>query len=78
VLLQRFVDRFWEELAMALESGPALERSQALLCALIEEVKRTYLRQISRAGVGVLIEELDQIIVQGERPPESITPPPGV
>jgi hypothetical protein len=40
-------------------------------------VKRTSVRQISRAGVGVLIEELDQIIVQGERPPESITPPPG-
>ena len=75
-LLQRFVDRFWEELAMALESGPALERSQDLLNALIEDVKRTYLRQISRAGVGVLIEELDQIIVQGGKPPESITPPP--
>ena len=76
-LLQRFVDRFWEELAMALESGPALERSQTLLCALIEEVKRTYLRQISRAGVGVLIEELDQIIVQGEKSASAITPPPG-
>ena len=75
-LLQRFVDRFWEELAMALESGPALERSQDLINALIEDVKRTYLRQISRAGVGVLIEELDQIIVQGGKPPESITPPP--
>jgi len=75
-LLQRFVDRFWEELAMALESGPALERSQDLLNALIEDVKRTYLRQISRAGVGVLIEELDQIIVQGGKTPESITPPP--
>jgi len=75
-LLQRFVDRFWEELAMALESGSALERSQDLLNALIEDVKRTYLRQISRAGVGVLIEELDQIIVQGGKTPESITPPP--
>jgi hypothetical protein len=75
-LLQRFVDRFWEELAMALESGPALERSQDLINALIEDIKRTYLRQISRAGVGVLIAELDQIIVQGGKPPESITPPP--
>ena len=62
---------------MALESGPALERSQLLLCALIEEVKRTYLRQISRAGVGVLIEELDQIIVQAEKSTSAITPPPG-
>ena len=75
-LLQRFVDRFWEELAIALENGPALERSQDLLCALIEDVKRTYLRQISRAGVGVLIEELDQIIMQAGTTPGSITPPP--
>jgi hypothetical protein len=76
-LLQRFVDRFWEELAMALESGPALERSQALLCALIEEVKRTYLSQISLAGVGVLIEKLDQIIVLGEQSASAINPHPG-
>lgn len=76
VLLQRFVDRFWEELAMALESGPALERSQSLLCALIEEVKRTHLRQISRAGVGGLIEELDQIIVRRDQPAGAITPSP--
>jgi hypothetical protein len=75
-LLQRFVDRFWEELALALESGPALERSQDLLNALIEDVKRTYLGQINRAGVGVLIEELDQIIMQGGKTPGSITPPP--
>jgi len=64
VLLQRFVDRFWEELALALESGPALERSQELLCTLLEEVKGSYLGQISRAGVGGLIEELDQLMVR--------------
>jgi hypothetical protein len=62
-LLQRVVDRFWEELASALESGPALQSSQDLLCALIEQVKRTYLGQLSRAGVGGLIEELDQLMV---------------
>jgi len=66
-LLQRFVDRFWEELAAALESGPALQRSQDLLCALLEEVKRTYVGQINRAGVGGLIEELDQLIVGSDR-----------
>ena len=66
-LLQRFVDRFWEELAAALESGPALRRSQDLLCALLEEVKRTYVGQINRAGVGGLIEELDQLIVGSDR-----------
>jgi len=67
VLLQRFVDRFWEELALALETGPALERSQELMAALVEEVKRTYLGQIRKAGVGGLIEELDQIMVRGDR-----------
>jgi hypothetical protein len=78
LLLQRFVDRFWEELALALESGPALQRSQDLLCALLEEVKRTYLSQISRAGVGVLIEELDQLMVREGRPDPGIRQgPPG-
>ena len=68
-LLQRVIDRFWEELAAALESGPVLERSQDLVCALVEDVKRTYLAQLSRAGVGGLIEELDQLMVGGDRPP---------
>lgn len=75
VLLQRFVDRFWEELARALESGPALQRSQDLLCTLLEEVKSTYLGQISRAGVGGLIEELDQLMVREGRSGADLTPP---
>ncbi len=62
-LLQRVIDRFWEELASALESGPALQDSQDLICALIEQIKRIYLGQLSRAGVGGLIEELDQLMV---------------
>jgi hypothetical protein len=61
-LLQHFIDRFWEELARALEEGPALERSQELVCAGIERVKRTYLSQISRTGIEGLIEELDQLM----------------
>jgi len=60
-LLQRCVDRFWEELAAALEGGPALQRSQELLCALLEELKTTYLSQISRSGIEALIQELDQL-----------------
>jgi len=64
-LLQRFIDRFWEELAEALESGPALERSQQLLCTFLEEFKGNYLSQISRAGIEGLIEELDQLMVKG-------------
>jgi len=60
-LLQRCIDRFWEELAAALERGPALQRSQELLCTLLEELKTTYLSQISRSGIEALIEELDQL-----------------
>jgi hypothetical protein len=62
-LLQRFVDRFWDELALALERGPALERSQDLLCALLEQLKGTYLSQISRAGIETLLRELDALTV---------------
>lgn len=68
VLLQRFIDRFWEELAAALENGPALERSQQLLCALLEDVKRTYVSQISRAGIEGLMDELDQLTLKGVKP----------
>ena len=61
-LLQQLVDRFWDELAGALEQGPVLQRSQDLLCALIEQLKTTYLSQISRSGIEALIQELDVLI----------------
>jgi hypothetical protein len=76
-LLQRCIDRFWEELAVALENGPVMERSQQLLCSALEDVKRTYLSQISRAGIGVLIEELDQLTVRPESPAAPATPRDG-
>ena len=60
-LLQRCIDRFWEELARALEQGPALQRSQDLLCQLLELVKTRYLGQISRESIGDLIQELDAL-----------------
>ncbi|WP_255093227.1 hypothetical protein [Synechococcus sp. J7-Johnson] len=62
-LLRDCVDRFWDELAEALESGPVLERSQQLVCALLEELKLTYLAQINRTGIDALIRELDQLTV---------------
>jgi hypothetical protein len=61
-LMQRCIDRFWEELALALEQGPELERSQELLCALIEGVKGTYLSQINRASIQSIIQELDTLM----------------
>jgi len=75
-LLQSFIDRFWEELADALEQGPVLEETQRLLAALLEDFKRTYLSQISRAGIEGLIDELDLLTVrsgESEAPP---TPAP--
>jgi hypothetical protein len=74
-LLQHFIDRFWEELALALEDGPTLERSQELVCAVLERVKRTYISQISRAGIEGLIEELDQLINRegGEKDVEGLS-----
>jgi hypothetical protein len=48
-----------------LEQGPNLERSQQLLCALLEAVKRNYLSQINRAGIDELIDELDQLMTLG-------------
>ncbi|MEB3242606.1 MAG: hypothetical protein VKO44_03130 [Cyanobacteriota bacterium] len=78
-LLQHFIDRFWEELASALEDGPALERSQDLICAGIERVKRTYLSQFSRAGIEGLIDELDQLMSGDDRVDsnEETAPSPG-
>jgi hypothetical protein len=61
-LLQHCIDRFWEELALVLEDGPALERSQELMCGAIERLKRNYLSQVSRAGIQGLIDELDQLM----------------
>ncbi|MEO1001497.1 MAG: hypothetical protein AAFX65_00120 [Cyanobacteria bacterium J06638_7] len=67
-MLQRCIDRFWDELALSLETGPALQRSQDLICALIEGVKTTYLSQISRARITSLIEELDQLMASAPSP----------
>ena len=60
-LIQGIGDRFWEELASALEQGGALERSQLLLCALLQQIKRNYLGQVNRAGIDALMDELDEL-----------------
>ncbi len=70
-MLQRCIDRFWDELALSLQTGPALERSQELICALIEGLKSTYLSQISRARITSLIEELDQLMASAPPPVSS-------
>ena len=75
-LLQRFGDRFWEELAAALERGDTLERSQELLCGLLQQVKLNYLAQVNRAGIGALMEELDELTSPGTTTPEPPATPP--
>ncbi len=54
------LDRFWEELARAMEQGPVLERSQELLASLLEDLKRSSFQQLNREhAVNDLISELD-------------------
>jgi hypothetical protein len=60
-LIKQFGDRFWEELAAALEQGPVLERSQELISTFLEELKLTYIAQMSRSGIDTLMDELDDI-----------------
>jgi hypothetical protein len=73
-LVQRCIDRFWEELAAALENGPVLNQTQELLTALIESFKGTYLSQINRTGVSSLIEELDQLMARNNQGRTDINP----
>ena len=70
------LDRFWEELARVLEDGPVLERSQNLLAALLEDLKRSSFRQLrDQGGVDALINELDGLNFSS---PAGGPPTPGV
>lgn len=71
--LQILIDRFWDELATALESGQGLVRSQLLICSLLENLKVTYLAQINRAGIEQLMQELDVLTLT---PPVMEAEPP--
>ena len=54
------MDRFWEELARTLEQGPALEKSQQLVVAFLEDLKRSSMTQLrQQKDVDGLITELD-------------------
>ena len=63
------LDRFWDELARTLEQGPVLDRSQELVTAFLEELKRSSLRQLrAQGGINELIIELDGLNFSGEQP----------
>ena len=68
------LDRFWEELARLLDDGDVLERSQTLLSALLEELKRSSFRQLrDQGGVAELINELDGLSFSAsDVPPRSL------
>ena len=72
------LDRLWEELAHTLEQGPVLSRSQDLLLALLEEIKRSSFRQMrDQGGVDALISELDGLELQprtASRPRSGLKP----
>jgi len=70
-LLQRFGDRFWEELAAGLEQGGTLQRSQQLLVTLLQQLKLNYLAQMNRAGIDALMEELDELTSPAEAAAEA-------
>ena len=54
------LDKFWEELASVLEEKQVLEKSQKLLLALLEDLKRSSFRQLkNQGGVNDLITELE-------------------
>ncbi|WP_438981816.1 hypothetical protein [Vulcanococcus sp.] len=74
-LLQQAIDRFWEELAASLEQPGTLERSQDLICALLQQLKLDYLAQMNRAGIDALMDELDELTapISSAEPPA--TPP---
>ena len=60
VLGTETIDRFWEEIARAMEQTPVLERSQELLSSLLEDLKRSSFQQLNRQhAVNDLISELD-------------------
>ena len=61
------VDRFWEELARTLEQGPVLERSQELVAAFLEDLKRSSMSQLRlQKNVDELITELDGLNFSSE------------
>jgi hypothetical protein len=73
-LLLRFADRFLDELGGALEAGSTLERSQQLLCSLLQDLKLTYLAQVNRAGIDALMDELDELTSPVAASPSSASP----
>ncbi len=64
------VDKFWEELASALESGTRLKESQLLLLSILERLKLSSLNEFkNQAGASEIIAELDNLNFNSEKNP---------
>ena len=56
------IDRFWEELAVALENEATLKTSQLLLISMLEELKVSSLNELkNQSDVNEIIDELDKL-----------------
>ena len=66
------IDKFWEELASALESETRLKESQLLLISILESLKLSSLNEFkNQAGVSEIIDELDNLnFNSGKNPPK--------
>ncbi len=63
------IDRFWEELAAALESDSTLKNSQVLLSTMLEELKVSSLNEFkNEARAKEIIDQLDTITYNSKGP----------
>ena len=61
-LTVKAMDKFWEELALALENDITLKNSQLLLLSILEELKVSSLNELkSQADAQEITNELDQL-----------------
>jgi len=64
------IDKFWEELATALESDERLKDSQLLLISILESLKLSSLNEFkNQAGVSEIIAELDNLNFNSKKNP---------
>ena len=64
------IDKFWEELATALENDSRLKDSQLLLVSILEDLKLLSMNEFkNQPGVSEIIAELDNLNFNSEKNP---------
>ncbi|AAP99557.1 MULTISPECIES: hypothetical protein [Prochlorococcus] len=67
-LTVKTIDRFWEELAIALENDSTLKSTQILLLSILEGLKLSSLNELkSQSSAAEIIEELDILNLDSEK-----------